>query len=192
MNKNIFLLTFFISILLTSGIAKAADWHKPIPCLGCHGETLDVDVGGGECGSCHNYVSLGQINVQQMEREHNPKICNICHIGSTLVNGTEKELFHNGHSAVNCTECHTEDNFTVIKIKSNGFECVSCHGNEVHRIHIERIDKACPLCHGSWASGKVYRVEDSSSSNLLKEKDKLEKFTIFNFIKNLFNALLGM
>ena len=193
MNKKvIFLWVFFIFFLFAAGIAQAVpSWHKPIPCVGCHGETLNVPAGGGgegdECGGCHKYrLPAGGINVSKMEEEHNPNICRTCHMGNTLVNASEKELFHNGHNA-------TEDNFTIIKIQSNGFQCVSCHGSKIHGIHIKNLGKACPICHGSWAKDKVYIENNaSSSSNTSLENSNLERFTIFAFIKNLFNAIFGV
>ena len=183
-------LYILIFILLITWSAKAGipEWHKPVPCIGCHQETLDANSGEGECGNCHYYG----LNVTILQTEHNPKICKSCHIGDTLVNGSEKELFHNGHSAVNCTQCHSEENFSVMIIKSDGYKCVSCHDTQVHSIHAKNLNKTCPICHGSWAKGKVYQGEGASSSNNSDEKDKYERFTIFNFIRNLFNALLGI
>jgi len=187
--KTVFLY-FLICFILIVGYANAVPMdyaHRPIPCFGCHGETLDVGFGDGECGNCHKYY----LDVPRLEKEHNPNICRTCHIGQTIVNGTEREIFHNGHRAVNCTTCHTEDNFTVIKIKHDGFKCVSCHGVKIHGIHAKNINKACPICHGSWAEGKVFNKE-GNPLNESREKDRLEGFTIFNFIRNLFNALLGI
>ncbi len=186
-------LIIFILLIVGSAKAEIPESHKPVPCIGCHQETLGADFGAdsgkGECGNCHYYG----LDVNKLQTEHNPKICTACHIGNTTANGDEKEIFHNGHTAVNCTRCHTEDNFTVLKIKSDGYKCVSCHGTEVHSIHAKNLDKSCPICHGSWAAGKVYQGEGvSSSTNSSGEKEKLERFTIFNFIRNLFNALLGI
>ncbi|SNQ62292.1 hypothetical protein MNV_660030 [Candidatus Methanoperedens nitroreducens] len=188
--KNVLLYILFF-IILISGYAKAEmpASHKPVPCIGCHQETLGADSGIGECGNCHYYG----LDVDKLQTEHNPKICTICHIGNTTANGDEREIFHNGHTAVNCTQCHVEDNFTVLKIKNDGFKCVSCHGTEVHSIHAKNLGKSCKICHGSWAAGKVYQGEGvSSSTNSSGEKERLERFTIFNFIRNLFNALLGL
>ncbi len=192
MNKiAIFLRLFLISVLLSAGVAKAEDfsWHKPIPCLGCHAETIGAGYGDSECGNCHDYG----LNVPKLQSEHNPKICTACHMGNTLVDASEKEIFHNGHNNVKCTQCHTQDNFTVIKIESNGFQCVSCHGNQVHSIHIKNLDKACPLCHGSWARDKVYKSNTASpsTSDSLKSSN-IERFTIFAFIKNLIKAIFGV
>jgi len=194
MNKKVEFIFIILSILLSAGFAKAelVEWHKPIPCLGCHEETLGARYGAGECGDCHGYVgSEYQINVNLLESNHNPKICTACHMGNTLVNASMKEIFHNGHNNVECSTCHTEDNFTVIKIKSNGFVCVSCHSNKVHSIHINNIAKICPICHGSWAKGKVY-IPNATSSNTSQETKQLEKFTIFYFIKTLFNTIFGV
>ncbi|MCX9012528.1 MAG: hypothetical protein OIN66_15600 [Candidatus Methanoperedens sp.] len=180
-----------IAILLIAGHAKAVplDYaHRPIPCFGCHGETLNIDYGPGECGNCHKYY----LNVPQLEKEHNPKICKACHIGETLANGTEKEIFHNGHKAVSCTKCHTEDNFTVLKIKSDGFKCVFCHGVKVHSIHAKNINKACPICHGSWAAGKVYQGTKAPSLDKPEDTEKYEGITAFHFIRSLINMLLGI
>jgi hypothetical protein len=169
--------------------------HKPIPCIGCHYETLGADFGYSKeehCDSCHAYRSGDRIDVSLMESRHNPIICKACHMGNTIVGGTEKEIFHNGHNAINCTRCHTEDNFTVIKLKSNGFECVSCHSNKVHAIHIKKLDKICPICHGSWAKDKIYIATESMQiANSSQQISNLEKFTIFNFIRSFFNAILG-
>ncbi len=200
MHKNAALLVLsLISLLLIAGIAKAEmmDWHKPTPCVGCHAETLGADYGSGECGNCHDYrSSSGEIDVPLMQSQHNPKICKGCHMGNTLVDASEKEIFHNGHNNVKCTQCHTENNFTVIKIGTKGFECVSCHGNQVHGIHIKNLDKTCPTCHGSWAKDKVYIGNTDSSSlntsNKSQQNSNLEKFTIFSFIKSLFNIILGV
>ena len=188
LNKHVvFILFIFISVIMSAGAAKAEDmsWHKPVPCIGCHFETIGASTGKEECFSCHDYG----LNVGRLESEHNPKICKACHMGNTLVNASEKEIFHNGHNAVNCSTCHTEDNFTVIKIKNNGFECVSCHSTNVHSIHIKNLYKACPICHGSWATGKTYI--SNSGTNTSKQNSDLEKFTIFAFIKNLIYAILG-
>ena len=188
MNKNMRFIFIIFSILFSTGLARAGelDFHKPIPCLGCHNEGIQADYGSVECGNCHEYG----LNVPLLESQHNPNICTACHMGNTLVNASTKEIFHNGHKAVNCTICHTEDNFTVIKMSNKGFECVSCHSAKVHSIHIKNLDKACPICHGSWANGKVY-IPNTSSSNMSQEAPKLEKFTIFYFIKTLFNTLFG-
>jgi hypothetical protein len=178
-------LLIFVFLIIGSAKAGIPEWHKPVPCIGCHQETLGANSGEGECGNCHYYG----LNVTILQTEHNPKICTACHIGDTLVDGSEKELFHNGHSAVNCTQCHREDNFSVIIINNDGYKCVSCHGADVHSIHAENLSKACPICHGSWARDKVYREASTNSS---EQKEELERFTIFNFIRNLFNALLGI
>ncbi|SNQ62293.1 hypothetical protein MNV_660031 [Candidatus Methanoperedens nitroreducens] len=186
-------LLLLLSILLTAGHVNAEipDGHKPIPCIGCHQETLGAnagDIGEEICGNCHYY----KLDVSKLEAEHNPKICKACHMGNTIANGSEKEIFHNGHSAVRCTRCHTEDDFTIIKIKSDGFRCVSCHGTQVHSIHVKNLGKACPICHGSWAAGKVYRVKEASSLNKPEEVKKYEGFTAFHIIKTLINMLLGI
>jgi hypothetical protein len=197
MNKKLVVRFFFIYIIFVSGIVKAEDfsWHKPIPCFGCHAETMDAGYGAGTCGDCHDYrigAAGGTIvDVPLMESNHNPKICTACHFGNTMLNASMKEWFHNGHNNVACTKCHTEDNFTVIKINSNGFQCVSCHSAKIHSIHIKNINKVCPICHGSWANGKVY-IPNTLSSNTSQESTKLEKFTIFYFIKNLFTTLFGV
>ncbi len=189
MNKNIKFLFIIFLILFSIELAKAGemDWHKPTPCFGCHLETIKADYGSQECGNCHDY----KYNVPLLESDHNPKICTACHFGNTMVNASMKEIFHNGHNNIECTRCHTEDNFTVIKIKNNGFVCVSCHSNKVHSIHVNKIDKICKICHGSWANGKVYNT-NSPSSNTSKESAQLEKFTIFYFIKSLFNTIFGV
>jgi len=175
---------------MSAGVAKAEDldWHKPTPCFGCHLEGIYANYGSEECGNCHDY----KYNVPLLESDHNPKICTACHMGNTLVNASTKEIFHNGHKAVDCTICHTEDNFTVIKMKNNGFECVSCHSNKVHSIHIKNLDKACPICHGSWSKDKVYIGKSSPSDNETIQKAALERFTIFAFIKNLINTIFGV
>jgi len=194
MNKNGILLWLFITVLLTAGMVKAEvpEGHKPTPCFGCHVETLGVGAGPGECGNCHYYkLPAGGFNVKLLQSEHNPKICKACHMGNTLVNASERDLFHNGHNAVNCTQCHTENDFTVIKIEHKGFECVSCHGNQVHGIHVRNLNNICSVCHGSWAQGRVYTNTSPSSSTSLNNS-KLERFTIFAFIKNLLNSILGM
>ncbi|MDL5501882.1 MAG: hypothetical protein QSU88_01565, partial [Candidatus Methanoperedens sp.] len=63
--------------------------------------------------------------------------------------------------------------------------------NKVHSIHINKIDKICSICHGSWANGKVYNA-NAALSNMSQKSAQLEKFTIFYFIKSLFNTLLGV
>jgi len=186
MNKKMIILwLLLIYILLTGGVEAAA--HKTIPCDGCHG-LLGVNPGDKDKGGCHRY----KLDVAKLEKEHNPNICKGCHMGNTLADASDKDIFHNGHNAVKCTRCHTEDNFTVIKIKNDGFKCVSCHGSKIHTIHIKNIDKACPICHGTWANDKSYNTQSNSpSSNKTKENENFEKFTIFSLIKNLFDYLLG-
>ena len=190
MNRQMKLPMLIFFILLSAVIAKADDmsWHKPTPCFGCHGETLDADYGSSECGNCHEY----KYNVPLLESRHNPQICTACHMGNTMVDASEKEIFHNGHNNVKCTECHTENDFTVIKIQSNGFVCVSCHGSQVHSIHIKNLAKICSTCHGSWAKDKIYIANTSSESSKNYENSKLERFTIFSFIKNILDAILGV
>ena len=189
MKKNSIILLFIVTFIFNAGIVKAEnlDFHKPTPCFGCHLEGIYADYGSVECGNCHDYY----LDVERLESGHNPKICTACHMGNTLINASTKEIFHNGHEAVNCTTCHTEDNFTVIKMRNTGFECVSCHSTKVHSIHIKNLDKACPICHGSWAKGKVY-IPNTPSSNTSQEILKFEKFTIFYIIKTLFNTLFGV
>jgi len=166
-----------------------------MPCKGCHYETLKANYYSqeeGDCDGCHAYKVGNQLNVPSLESNHNPIICKGCHMGNTLIGGSEKEIFHNGHNAVNCTQCHTEDDFTVIKIKNNGFECVSCHGNKVHIIHLDKLDKICSICHGSWAKDKIYIASASTElSNASEQRSKLEGFTIFNFIRNIISVILG-
>jgi hypothetical protein len=186
-------LYLLIFILLITGFAKAdmPDGHKPVPCIGCHQEGINAYV--GECDNCHDYTLNGNgLNVPLLESRHNPKICTACHMGNSLINATTREIFHNGHSAVNCNRCHTEDNFTVIKIKSDGFRCTYCHGIDIHSIHVKNLPKACPICHGSWAAGKSYQGKESPSSDMSEKKEKYEGFTAFYFIKSLINALLGI
>lgn len=178
----------FLSIGFTN-IANAMDManHIPVPCIGCHYETLNIPSGqGNDCdGGCHS------ISKEELVSQHDPKICKTCHMGNTVVGGSEKEIFHNGHNAVNCTQCHTEDNFTVIKIKGNGFECVSCHGR-IHNIHIKNLEKICPLCHGSYANDKIYKAPASTEkSNMSLQIANLERFTLFSFLRGIFNSILG-
>jgi hypothetical protein len=204
MNKKTKLSLLVFSILMSAGAANAdiIDYHSsgaPLPCLGCH-DTYGFSYGPGRCGNCHDYGS----NIVSLEINHNPRICKACHIGNTIVNASEKEIFHNGHNAVSCITCHTEDNFTVIKIQNKGFECVSCHGAEVHRIHIKNLEKVCPTCHGEWGINNVYIVKTSSELSKqkldsekeiqvnLERKAKLESFTIFSFIKNLIDVITGV
>lgn len=196
-NKNIVVLCFIlVTLLQTPDIANAGDIpedHKPIPCAGCHGETLNAGVGiqKSECNGCHKY----KLDVPKLEAEHNPKICKACHMGNTLLNASEKQIFHNGHNAINCSTCHTQDNFTVIKIEGvekKGFQCVLCHSNKVHTIHIKNLDKVCPICHGSWAKDKIYISTSPSLSNESQKNMILEKFTIFAFIKQIFNTIFGV
>ncbi len=184
-------LLIFILLITWSAKAEMPDNHKPVPCIGCHQETLNAEagnVGNDECGYCHSYG----LDVKKLQAEHNPKICKACHMGNTIANASEKEIFHNGHNAVSCKRCHTEDNFTIIKIKSDGFKCVSCHGTNVHSIHIKNLDKACPICHGSWAKGKVYQGLEAPSADISEKKEKYEGFTPFYFIRNLINRLFGI
>lgn len=206
MNKiGIFLCLFVISVLLSAGVAGAdvPDFHKPIPCIGCHQETLGASEGPGECGNCHEYrLPSGGINVPLMQEKHNPNICRACHIGKTAVNASDRDLFHNAHNSVQCDQCHvsgnaTESNSTqglaIIKIEEGkAFQCSSCHGNQIHSIHMNKLGEACPICHGSWAAGKVYNNDTSLSADKSQENTNFERFTIFAFIKNLFNALLGI
>lgn len=192
--KKIQPLYLLIFILLITGFAKAdmPDGHKPVPCIGCHQEGFNAYV--GECDNCHDYTFYGGrgLNVPLLESRHNPNICTACHMGNTLINATTREIFHNGHNAVNCTRCHTEDNFNVIKIKNDGFKCVSCHGTQIHSIHVKNLPKVCPTCHGSWAAGKVYQGKESPSLDKAEKKEKFEGFTAFYFIKSLIKALLGI
>ncbi len=199
MRKNTLLLYIFIFlVLLNIRLTRAdiPDGHKPTPCFGCHEETLGADYGSGECGNCHYYkLPAGGFNVELLQNEHNPKICKGCHMGNTLVNASERDIFHNGHNGVNCNICHTQDNFTVIKIEGiekKGFQCVQCHGNQVHGIHIKNITKICPICHGSWAKDKIYIKGSAPSSNASQKIYSLEKFTIFAFIKQILNTIFGV
>ena len=173
--------------------AGSFDWHKPIPCIGCHIEQSLGSTGAGECGGCHRYISDYKLNVSKIQEKHDPKICKACHIGNTIANGTPREIFHSGHSAVDCTRCHTNENITVIKIQNKNFECVSCHGNKIHSIHIENLGRACPICHGSWAKDKVYKKEEIGTveTNRTMTDSELDKFTIFSFIKKLFDTIFG-
>jgi hypothetical protein len=191
MKKFSMLIWLVVLSLLLMEFARGAgpDGHKPEPCFGCHFETIGASYGKGECDDCHNYG----LDVSKLQAEHNPKICVACHMGNTIDNGSEEQIFHSGHNAVNCTTCHVQDNFTVLKIEHNGFQCVSCHGNQVHSIHMKNLARTCPLCHGSWANGRVYQADGSlQSQGKPKESSTLERFTIFNFIKSLFNAILAI
>lgn len=190
MKKAMIFLLLLGIFLYSVGYASAqiSSWHKPIPCLGCHEETnIGGKTGSKECGNCHNYY----LNVSKLQERHDPKICKACHIGKTIINGTAREIFHNGHKAVDCVRCHTQDNMTVIKIQNKNFECTSCHGNKIHSIHIENLGRACPICHGSWAKDKVYKKESLPNTDKLRDESELEKFTIFSFLKKLFDTILG-
>lgn len=203
MNKNgIFLCLFVISVLLSAWIAKAdiPDGHKPIPCIGCHKETIGASTGEGDsCDNCHNYRRLPVgIDVPKMQEQHNPNICRACHIGKTAVDASDQDLFHNAHNTVQCSSCHvsgnaTEGNSTIVKIEAGkAFRCTSCHGNQIHSIHMKNLSEGCPVCHGSWANGKVYKEDTSLSQDISQVNANYERFTIFAFIKNLFSALLGI
>lgn len=197
MNKNGIFLCILAITVLSAGIAKAdvPDFHKPIPCIGCHKETIGAETGPGECGNCHNYnLPSGGINVPLMQEKHNPNICRACHIGITAVDASDRDLTHNAHNNVKCEQCHvsTEGSSTIVKIEQGkAFQCASCHGNTIHGIHIKKLGEGCPICHGSWANGKVYKgntsLQDKSQENAI-----YERFTIFTFIKNLFYALFGI
>jgi predicted CXXCH cytochrome family protein len=205
MNKNGILLCLLVIVLLSAGIAKAdmPDGHKPVPCVGCHKETIGADAGPGECGNCHDYVVSGKgIDVPKMQEQHNPNICRACHIGNTIENASNRDLVHNAHNIVQCSTCHVSgnathnnstDGITIVKIEpGKAFQCTSCHGNQIHAIHMKNLSQGCPICHGSWASGKVYSADASPSQDISQENAIYERFTIFAFIKNLFNALLGI
>ncbi len=197
-----FLCILVISVLLSTFTARAdvpADHPKPIPCVGCHQETLGVSNGPGECGDCHKYtLSAGGIDVPKMEAEHNPNICKACHIGNTEINGSERDIYHNAHNTIQCAVCHvgssSSDNSDVRRIKEGkAFQCISCHGSKIHSIHAGNLSKACPVCHGSWAAGKIYNPESASlQSAKSQENVNLEQFTIFDMIKNIFNSILGI
>ncbi len=192
-----FLFILFIFTLLITFTAKAdvPDDHKPIPCIGCHRETLGAWNGRGEC-DCHKYkLSTGGIDVPKMEAEHNPNICRACHIGNTEINGSERDIYHNAHNTIQCAVCHVDsgssDNSEVRRIKEGkAFQCVSCHGSKIHSIHAGNLSKACPVCHGSWAAGKTYNPESASlQSAKAQEKTAFEQFTILDIIKNIFNSI---
>ncbi len=196
----VFLSLLFIFILLSTTFAKAdmPDGHKPVPCIGCHQETLGAYNGGGECGDCHKYRTDngngGGIDVPKMEAEHNPNICRACHIGNTEINGSERDIYHNAHNTIQCSVCHVDsgssDNSDVRRIKEGvAFQCVSCHGSNIHSIHAGNLSKACPVCHGSWAAGKTYNPE-SASPQPAQEKAALEQFTVLDIIRNIFNSIL--
>ncbi len=196
MNSSGTLLCFIVISVLSSASAAAdiPDWHKPIPCTGCHQETLGASSGPGECGNCHSYILPDNtLNVPLMQSKHNPEICRACHIGNTAIDASDQDIFHNGHNAVQCSRCHMADNSTIIKIgEGKAFQCVSCHGDQVHGIHVKNLDNICSTCHGSWAAGRVYRSDNASfPQNRSQENLSLERFTIFALIKNLISALLG-
>src|SRR5574341_2086431 len=180
----LWLAAMFILFSLGTAKAEVPNWHKPIPCIGCHQETIGASSGPGECGNCHDYNLPGSgLNIPLMQSEHNPNICRECHIGNTAIDASDSDIFHNGHNSVQCTQCHTADNSTVIKIEGferEGFSCVSCHGNQIHGIHIKNLDKICSTCHGSWAVNKVY---NGNNVSLLTDKSQasLGRFTLFSF-----------
>lgn len=179
------IIIWFLLILFFIETAYAADgssgWHIPAPCFGCH---EGIQMGDDDCQGCHKY----KLNVEKLESEHNPNICTSCHMGNTLVEANERDIFHRGHNAVSCTQCHSVDNATVITAKDSGFVCVSCHSSKVHSIHIENLGENCPLCHGTWAEGRYI----SSSPVAEPETNRLGQFTLFALLKNLINALLGV
>ncbi len=195
------LLLIFILLGTTSAKADMPDGHKPVPCIGCHQETLGADNGGGECGDCHEYRTDngngGGIDVPKMEAEHNPKICRACHIGNTEINGSERDIYHNAHNTIQCSVCHVDsgssDNSDIRGIKEgSAFQCVSCHGSKIHSIHAGNLSKACPVCHGSWAAGKTTYYPERAPPQAVnaQEKTALEQFTILDIIKNIFNSIL--
>ena len=201
-----FLCIFIIFITLNTTYTARAEVSsdsphfssKPIPCIGCHQETLGASNGRGECGDCHKYrLSAGGIDVPKMEAEHNPNICRECHIGNTEINGSERDTYHNAHNTIQCSVCHVDsgssDNSDVRKIKEGtAFQCVSCHSSKIHSIHAGNLSKACPVCHGSWAAGKTtYNPESASPQSAnVPRNTALEQFTILDIIKNIFNAVL--
>lgn len=185
MTKSFLLLLSLAIILIMPTITAAEylDWHKPTPCNGCHLETIRANYGASECGDCHDY----KLNVPLLEKEHNPKICTACHMGNTVINGSQSEIFHNGHAAVNCVTCHTENNFTVIKIQTKGYDCVSCHSNKIHAIHIKNLQQSCIICHGSWAKDKTYSSTSNTPTNT--KTFNFKKLTILNYIKTVLNLI---
>jgi hypothetical protein len=202
---TVFLSLLLIFILLSTTFAKAEmpDGHKPVPCIGCHKETLGADNGYGDeiCDECHKYRTDngngGGIDVPKMEAEHNPNICRACHIGNTEINGSERDIYHNAHNTIQCSVCHVDsgssDNSDVRRIKEgSAFQCVSCHGSKIHSIHAGNLSKACPVCHGSWAAGKTTYSPESASlqSANAKRGTALEQFTVLDIIKNIFSSIL--
>ncbi len=60
----------------------------------------------------------------------------------------------------------------------------------MHSIHAKNINKACHICHGSWAAVRTYNPESAFlQSAKVQENMHFKQFTMFDIIKNIFNIL---
>ena len=184
-----------VSLMVT--VANARD-HSASVCYNCHSESFSEEE--GSCvENCHNIKD----NIRALEQMHS-RICNKCHI---IPQSTEE--YHQLHSAVSsCEKCH--GNGTLPIRPTVGItNCAGCHGSSVsftggsniHEAHADKLDVACPKCHGirpssqpSITSSKTVSMSGVSTesrkdivSRMYAKTIDYRKYTLYEIFERLFS-----
>ena len=174
-------LMVLLSILFLSGLAipvsaLSADHPGDIYCKYCHNKLEapdEVRLIPGICSDACHFSSPDKFS----EEDNNPwyfqqryplhlqnSVCMKCH-----AKGTEDIHIVHQDFNVSCVYCHSPKGYTsnIVKVPSQNIEdsfvkpaskeCKYCHqvnGSRVHDIHAAKIEKACPVCHGSGVEPK--------------------------------------
>gem|GEM_PF-6680076 len=164
-------------ILFISGLAGPVSAQHPgdIYCKYCHNNLgAPENVRLIDCtNACHlsnpNAVS-GEDDTPWFFRQRyslhlQNSVCMKCHAKGT----DDIHIVHQDFN-LSCVYCHSPKGYTsnIVKVPSQNIEdsfakpaskeCKYCHqvnGSRVHDIHAAKIEKACPICHGSGVAQKA-------------------------------------
>ncbi len=143
MVKYSFILSVFVWLLLASNCFA----YMNEDCIACHDGSND-SLGDSSGGKADLLINMEQFNASV----HNTEIgCNDCHTG--IIDESHQDTI--GSGAVNCNECHDQENRHGIESVEKRPKCFSCHTkhniNSKHlqkaSIHPSQLAKTCMGCH---------------------------------------------
>jgi hypothetical protein len=176
-------LIFFIIMILVSMCIftlGAADnyetgWHEAEKCNACHNSLLSQSSSDRIFDGClchyppENPIWHTEVDVMIIRDLHGIEPCIKCHINS--IGTITKDNMHRLHSEVKCENCHGFE-----EIKEPDFSsCISCHGNEIHGIHENKLDDLCITCHGEFGADTISQFESADiavSTNISSISDR--------------------
>jgi len=173
------LLPFLLLTIFISFTAQANPERTTFCNSGCH-EKVSMEKysdENDECGSCHQYISAGKINIPALESTHNPNTCKLCH----SINNNKDE-YHTLHGNVTCNTCHGTGKQLPAGTVLNA--CVSCHGVKVHDLHEGRD---CQTCHGAIQLKTPQDSNKPGTSNVHARVIDYQKYTLYELLKRLFS-----